>query len=71
MDLVGDGLFYLTIKRLSFNSEYDMHFEEACEDCMSRLESSPEFDRQLKKPNKMLIEHYHLLLASHIINTAR
>lgn len=70
LDLVDEGLFYLTIKRLSFNSEYNMHLEEAFEDCISRLESSSEFDRRLKKPNKNLIEYYHLLLASHIINTA-
>lgn len=70
-DIVDEGLFYLTVKRLSSDKTFDSLYERAFEDCISRLEASPEFERGLKKQNKALIEHYHLLLATYLIETVR
>jgi hypothetical protein len=70
-DIVDEGLFYLTVKRLSSNKTFESLYEQAFEDCISRLEASPEFERRLKKQNKALIEHYYLLLATYLIETVR
>ncbi|MEA2093195.1 MAG: hypothetical protein U9P11_01375, partial [Pseudomonadota bacterium] len=70
-DIVDEGLFYLSIKRLTSDKTFDLRHEQAFEDCISRLEASPEFERRLKKQNKTLIEYYHLLLATYLIETVR
>lgn len=71
LDIVDEGLFYLVINHLTLNKSRDVRHEGAFQDCISRLEASPEFKRQVNKQNKTLIEHYHLLLATRLIETAR
>jgi len=70
-DIVDEGLFYLSVKRLTSDKTFDLRYEQAFEDCIFRLEASPEFERRLKKQNKTLIEYYHLLLATYLIETVR
>ena len=70
-DIVDEGLFYLTVKRLNSDKTFDPLHQRAFEDCISRLEASPGFERRLKKQNKALIEHYYLLLATYLIETVR
>jgi len=70
-DIVDEGLFYVTVKRLSPDKAFDSQYVLAFENCISRLEISLEFERLLEKQNKALIEHYHLLLATHLIETVR
>ena len=70
-DIVDEGLFYVTVKRLSPDKAFDSQYVLAFENCISRLETSLEFERLLEKQNKALIEHYHLLLATHLIETVR
>lgn len=71
LDIVDEGLFYRTIKRLGTDKVQQALYQQASDDCLSRLESSPAFERRLKKQNKTLFEHYHLLLATHLIETGR
>jgi hypothetical protein len=71
LDIVDEGLFYLTIRRLGSGKMPDALHERAFEDCISRLEASPEFERRLKKQDKTLFEQYHLLLATYLIETVR
>jgi hypothetical protein len=71
LDIVDEGLFYRTIKHLGTDKAQQALYQQASDDCLSRLESSPAFERRLKKQNKTLFEHYHLLLATHLIETSR
>lgn len=71
LDIVDEGLFYHTIKRLGSDKAQQALYQQASDDCLSRLESSAGFERRLKKQNKTLFEHYHLLLATHLIETVR
>lgn len=70
-DLVDEALFYVTIKRLTADKDLDAHHQRAFEECISRLERSPGLERWSRKPHKTLIDHYHLLLATHLIGSVR
>ena len=71
LDLVDEGLFYRTLKRLGTDRAQDALYQQASDDCLSRLESSPGFKRRLQKQDKTLFEHYHLLLATHLVEAGR
>jgi len=70
-DIVDEALFYLTIKRLGTDKTFDSSYERNLENCISRLEASLDFELQLEKQNKASMEHYHLLLATHLIEIVR
>lgn len=71
LDIVDEGLFYRTLKRLDTDKAQQALYRQASNDCLSRLESSPEFEQRLVKQQKTLFEHYHLLLATHLIEAGR
>ncbi len=71
LDLVDEGLFYLSIRRMSAGPGSDSRYERAFDDCIARLVASPGFERRLNQPNKTLIEHYHLLLATYLIEAVQ
>lgn len=71
LDMVDEGLFYRTVKRLMAGTESHAGVERAYGDCMNRLAASPEFGQWLGKSGKTLIEHYHLLLAAHLLASAQ
>jgi hypothetical protein len=71
LDIVDEGLFYRTIKRLDTDNAQQALYQQASDDCLSRLASSPAFQQRLKKQDKTLFEHYHLLLATHLIESGR
>lgn len=70
LDMIDEVLFYLTIERLTSDGQQDVRYGQAAEDSVARLATSREFDQWLEKPNKTLIEHYHLLLATHLLEIA-
>ena len=69
-DLVDEALFHGTIERLSSDQGVDPERRRAFNESRTRLRSSPCLDRWLKRPDKTLIEHYHLLLAAHLMAAA-
>jgi hypothetical protein len=70
-DIVDEGLFYLTVRRLTSDNAFDSVYKQAFEACISRLEASIEWEQQPEKQNTALIAHYHLLLAAYIVETFR
>jgi hypothetical protein len=66
-DIVDEGLFYLTVDRLSSRETPPASgYRRAFEQSLAGLEASPAFERWLNKPSRSLLEHYHLLLAVHL-----
>lgn len=71
LDIVDEALFYRTLRRLSTTAVLEKRYQQASADCLSRLASSPEFEQRQKKQDKTLFQHYHLLLATHLIEVGR
>jgi hypothetical protein len=70
-DIVDEALFYSTVQRLSFDKAFDSLYEHAFENCISRLEAALELEQRKEIRNNVLLEHYHRLLATYLIELVR
>ncbi len=69
-DLVDEAVLYLVLQGLAEQPEDQRRFAQTLRERVSAVDKLPEFGQWVRRPGKGLIDHYHLLLAAHLMQVA-
>lgn len=70
VDMIDEGVLFLVLQGLTENPQQHRQFTEALQQRVPALDQLPAFAEWVQEPNKKLIEHYHLILAAHLMRSA-
>ncbi|MGD2081693.1 MAG: hypothetical protein PVF91_01935 [Chromatiales bacterium] len=66
-DLIDEALFYLVLQGLAREGEERDRFGQVARARLAALEGSAAFAEWVRRPRKTLLDHYHLVLAAHLM----
>jgi hypothetical protein len=69
-DMIDEGLAFRAFQRLAATPADRERFAGLFRSRMVAIDGLPEFQRWVARPHKALIEHYHLVLAAHLMRVA-
>lgn len=69
-DMIDEGLSFFVLHNISRDKEDRDRFGEMMGERMAAVARHPDFERWVGQPGKTLIDHYHLVLAAHLIRVA-
>ena len=70
IDLVDEGVGFYVFQHLARQPDGRQHFATALQHHMATLDALPEFAQWVRQPRKRLLDHYHLVLAAWLMQSA-
>jgi len=70
MDMIDEGVFYLVLQRMARTERERDRFAQRFRSVLSNLDASPAFEAWVGRADKGPLDHYHLVLAAHLMQIA-